>query len=143
MHPIFKIKNGQIQNSGKFLRYLQQLKGDYELKIEELKLQRTVTQNNSLHLYFQQLADALNDAGYSVNTFYKEGIELPFSQLIVKELIWKEFQKLVLGKESTATLTTDEVDKIYRPLRQYLIEHKGIDVPFPSIDNLIDTYENN
>ena len=142
MHPIFQIKNGIIQNSGKFSKYIQQLNGDYELKIEEVKLQRTVTQNRSLYLYFEQLAQALNDAGYSVNTFYKEGIELPFSQLIVKELIWKEFQTKILGKESTATLTTDEVDKIYRPLRQYLIEHKGVDVPFPSIDNLIDTYDN-
>jgi len=142
MHPIFQIKNGEIQNSGKFIKYLRQLKGDYEIKIEEVKFNRTIPQNNSLHLYFQQLADALNDAGYTVEVFFKKGANIPFSQTLVKELLWRNFQKLILDKESTTKLTTDEVDKIYKPLNQWLIETKGVDVPFPSIDNLIDTYDN-
>lgn len=141
MHPIFTLKDGQIKNSGKFLKYLSQLKGEYEIRIEPVKLNRTLPQNNSIHLYCSQLAEALNDAGYTIQTFFKEGVDIPFSQITVKELIWKHFQKNILGKDHTAHLSTDEVDKIYKPLRQYLIESKGVDVPFPSIDSLLDTSE--
>ena len=141
MHPTFKIENGEIKDSGKFLKYVQHLNGEYNLNIEEIKLNRTLSQNNSIHLYCDLVADKLNQSGQTVQTFFKADIPMPFSMIIVKELVWKFFQKRMLEKDHTARLTTDEVTKIYDAMNIHLAEKYGVSVPFPSIDNLR-TYEN-
>lgn len=105
------------------------------------KPQRTTKQNNSLHVYFQILADRLNEAGLTVRQVIehinKSGVEIEWTEKLTKEL-WRGVQKAQLQKSSTTKLTTDEVDKVYKVLDRFLLEEFGLDVPFPSDDGEIE-----
>jgi hypothetical protein len=92
--------------------------------------QRTLTQNSSLHLFCQQLADALNDAGFDFRAFVKEGYPVPFNEMLVKEYLWRPIQKAITGKESTTKPLMNEYGLVYDALNMKLSEH-GIYVPWP------------
>ena len=99
----------------------------------------TRAQQNSLHLYFTQVADALNAAGYSVEqvlTHYK--MELQWTPQIVKELLWKTAQKRMFSKQSTTQLLKqNEIDDIYLAVSRFLGERLHIEnPPFPSLETL-------
>jgi len=81
-----KIENGQaIFDDIEFLKTLKD--GHYQVKIQNMDY-RTNRQNNSLHKLFTITADALNDAGYSVqfvlNYKQNETIEKVFDWLLTK-----------------------------------------------------------
>ena len=108
------------------------LKQNKTLKLTiEARDRRTLTQNSALHLYCEQVAHALNDAGLSVNTFFKEGFEVPFSKEIVKENIWKPVQEAVIDKKSTAEANKLEYGEVYDHVNRKLSEY-GIHVEWPS-----------
>jgi hypothetical protein len=92
--------------------------------------QRTLTQNASLHLFCDFLADALNDAGFDFRTFVREGYPVPFNEVLVKEYLWRPIQKAITGKDSTTKPETHEYAMIYDSLNLKLAEH-GIYVPWP------------
>ena len=97
--------------------------------------QRTLTQNDSLHLLFEQLATVLNDMGLYVGQVIR--FDAPWDKDRVKELIWREVQKKMTGKKSTTQLTTKEIDEIFEVIHHGFAE-KGIDIPdFPSINTLM------
>ena len=73
--------------------------------------QRTLTQNRALHLYFQLVADTLNDAGLDMRVVLKPEIDIPWSKNTVKEFLWKRIQEIQLRKASTTELTTKEIDR--------------------------------
>ncbi len=100
--------------------------------------QRTQQQNSSLHLFYTQLAEALNDAGLDMRKTLKPSIDIPWDSRTIKEYLWRPIQKAQIGKESTASLSTQDINKIYNTLNRHLGETFGIYVPFPSIDTLLD-----
>ena len=93
--------------------------------------QRTPTQNNALHKYFELVAEALNDAGYDIQKTITHQMDIPWAKESVKELIWRQAQKTYLGKISTTELSTKDIDGIYDIVNRYLSQF-GISVPFPS-----------
>ena len=95
------------------------------------KRKRTLLQNASLHLYFTKLAKALNDAGLDMKKTLKPETDIPWSDYLVKEFLWKGIQKAMTGKESTCDLETDEVSKIYETLSRHLSTKLGVSLPFP------------
>ena len=95
--------------------------------------QRTIPQNNALHLYFSQVAEALNDAGLDVREVIK--VDTPWNRHLVKDILWRSIQRKVVRKESTRDLSKTDIDKIYEILNRALSE-KGIYVPFPSQETL-------
>ena len=102
---------------------------------EKKKKRRSVTQNAALHLYFKHISDELNELGME---FKYEGIkgmvmETPYTEHIVKELVWKPIQLTLFGFESTTKLTTKEIDRIIMIFSRYFGE-QGIEIPFPSIE---------
>mgnify|MGYP001618265824 CR=1 FL=1 len=105
---------------------------------------RTIQQNRSLHLLFRKIAVVLNEAGYDVRKtteVMKEGIELPWSDILVKELLWRFCQKAIYNKHSTTKLKKqEEIDMIYMTLTRFLGERLGIEMPpFPSLEELEET----
>ncbi len=98
------------------------------------KLPRTKKQNDSLHLYFQQVADTLNDAGLDMRKVLKPTVEIPWSKDAVKEHMWQPIQKFLLGKESTTELLRyEDITKVYEVMNRHLAHPKiGIHVPFPN-----------
>lgn len=102
---------------------------------------RTKKQNDSLHLYFENLAQHLNNEGYDVRivlqVMAQKGIDMYWSKEIIKEL-WRAIQKVELGKQSTTELnSTDDIIKIHDILNKFLSENFFINEPFPSIKYLM------
>jgi len=94
---------------------------------------RTNQQSRALHLYFQQVAEALNDAGLEIKEVIPEA-DVPWTKETVKENIWRIIQWTMLLKKSTKELTKEEVGEVYNVVNRYLAQH-GIHIPFPSYDN--------
>ncbi len=57
-------------------------------------------------------------------------MEIPFSPEIVKEHIWKPIQKAITDKDSTADLTTLEIQSTYENVNRAL-SNKGVHIPWP------------
>lgn len=103
---------------------------------EKQEKQRTLQQNKALHLYFQLVADSLNNAGLDMKTALDPEVDIPWTKQSVKEYLWKPIQQIQLQKGSTTELTTKDIDWIYDTLNRYLATH-GIHEPFPSIEEII------
>jgi len=107
-----------------------------EVTIKKPNNSRTSQQNKALHLFFKLVSEALNNAGLDIKATLKSEIDIPWSPELVKELMWKTVQKMVVNKKSTASLTNEELNKIYDVFNQAMA-NKGLHVPFPSIENLM------
>ena len=97
--------------------------------------QRTLSQNNALHLYFELIATEMNLAGYDLRETLPK-VDIPWSKDLVKEAIWKPIQLAWLKKESTIELTKSEVTEVYEIVNRWLSELK-IEVEFPNIEHEI------
>ena len=96
--------------------------------------QRTIQQNKSLYLYFDLLADALNDAGYEMKHVMEiKEVDVPWTKERVKEVLFKSIMEAMTGKRSTTELDTVEISKIYDVLDRHTSEKLGIHVEWPSL----------
>ena len=98
---------------------------------------RTTLQNSALHLWFKQVADILNENGYDMRIFIREGIDVPWNERSFKDYIWRPAQKAVMGERSTTRLKTKDIDRIYDIINKAIGERSGLHIPFPSIETLI------
>lgn len=93
---------------------------------------RTSLQNRALHKGFEQLADALNDAGYNQSKALEAlKLDIPWSKLSVKESLYKPIMEALFQIESTTELSTVELQDVWDVLMVNLGEKLGIYVPFP------------
>ena len=99
--------------------------------------QRTELQNRSLHLYFTQLAEELNNSGYDMKKVLKPSVDIPWNSKSIKEFLFRPIMKIQTGKSSTTELTTKEIDEIYDVINRHIGEKFGIHVEWPSLDSLI------
>lgn len=99
-------------------------------------MKRTNQQNKALHKWCEMLADDLNDAGYSITKVLRSDVEIPWTKVTVKEILFKQIMKAMYKKHSTTELTTKELNKVSEVLVRHLAEKFGIDREFPSIDNI-------
>lgn len=102
---------------------------------------RTDKQNAALHLFFRQVAEALNHEGYDVRVVLQViaegGVDMMWSGELVKELLWRKIQRKYTGKHSTTELdSTGDITEIYDSLNKFLGENFYVHVPFPSIETL-------
>lgn len=100
-------------------------------------MQRTLTQNNSMHLLFEHIAKTLNDAGLDMKKTLKPEVDIPWSKETVKEYIWRPIMKVQLRKDSTTKLTTKEVDEVFNTINKHFGEKFGINFEFPSVESLM------
>lgn len=132
------IKNGKlkIENKKAFADWFSSLEGKkVEITIKRKTDKRSISQNNALHLYFSQLADAFNDAGIDMRKVLKQDAPIPWTGENVKEYLWRPIQKTMLKKESTTQLNKQQdIDKIYDVLNRHLGERFGVHVDFPSLN---------
>ena len=94
---------------------------------------RSGKQNNALHVFCRLVAMELNAKGITFETFFKKGFEVPWTESIVKDNIWKPLQKAITGTEETSGARTTDYPKVYDHLNLKLSEH-GIYVPWPVKD---------
>jgi len=99
--------------------------------------QRSISQNNAIHLFCSNLAKEFNDAGLDMKKVLKPTVDIPWTTQTVKEYIWKGIQNAQLQKKSTTELTTKEVTEIYETINRHLGEKFELHVPFPSIEEIL------
>jgi len=113
------------------IEHLYDTKGYVTLKWKTGKT-RTHKQNNALHVYCRQLAEALNDAGYDMKKTLKHETEIPWTTELVKEYLWKTIQEAVIGTDSTSSAAGEDYDKVHQVLSKHLSEKFNIYIPFPT-----------
>jgi len=105
---------------------------EFDASVVKHKKKRTITQNKAMHKYFTLLANAFNDAGYTVEMILRKPLNISWTDNLVKDILWRQVQQAQLEKKSTTELDTNEVSKIYEEINRYTSEEKGIHIPFPS-----------
>jgi uncharacterized protein YwqG len=98
---------------------------------------RTPAQNRSGHLYFTEIADTLNNAGYDQRLVLTlTAYEVPNTMESVKA-IFRSFGEAMFGKKSTADLTTKEFSEVAEVLNRELSEKLSVELPdYPSMESL-------
>lgn len=75
----------------------------------------------------------MSDAGYhDMRHFMSKEVEIPITDVMFKEFIWRQVQVAMTGKKSTTKLDKADVDKVYQVISRHLATEFGINVPFPS-----------
>jgi hypothetical protein len=92
---------------------------------------RSDRQNNAMHLWFRKIAIELNDAGYCVRHPFSDNFEIPFTEVLVKETLYKPVVKAMYDKNTTTKLTPSELSDAAEALIRWLSENKDVYVPFP------------
>ena len=105
----------------------------------ENPLKRTDKQNNSIHLWFRQIGEVLNDAGFEQKITI--GGDIPWTEWSIKVLFVK-IAKAMYGKKHTADLTTLELTKVSEVLNR-LLGDQGIHIPFPSVESVMEEFKGN
>jgi hypothetical protein len=95
---------------------------------------RTHRQNKALHLYFELLANSLNEAGADMRKVIRQEVDIPWSKDTVKEYLWRPLMEAQLLKKSTKEMDTTDIDVVYDTLNRVIGERTGVHVPFPSIE---------
>jgi len=136
-----KIKDGKIYfENPKLVKWQTQKleQGEVSIEVTKWKKQRSDKQNRALHLWYGQLAKAMNENGFDMRAVIKEDIDLTWSSYSVKESLWRPVQKQLFGKKSTKSLTTEDINAIYDIINKVVGERTGLHVPFPSIETLLE-----
>lgn len=102
---------------------------------------RTLQQNRALHLYYEMIANELNSHGLDMRKALKPEIDIMWTKSSVKEYLWRPIQKAIATKSSTTELTTHEIDLIVHTITKFFAEHHKINVPFPSIEQVMEMME--
>lgn len=132
-----------LKNPINFKKYLLNFEGkQIDVIIKPHRKTRTDKQNRALHLYFTQLAEALNDSGWDMRKLLKKEIDIPWTALTVKNDLWREIQKPLIGVKSTTELKSNEIDKVYDVLNKLIGERTGVFIPFPCIEELEREFNN-
>lgn len=93
---------------------------------------RTQLQNKSGHKYFDMLAKELNEAGHDARHTLKEGIDIPWTKELIKDLLFRPIMKAMFDVESTAELTTKQMSEVYEVLNRHTSQKLGVSVEWPN-----------
>lgn len=92
---------------------------------------RTLQQNKALHKFCSMLADEFGARGLDMKAVLKPEVEIPWTTESVKNHIWRPVQEIMTDIESTADLSTTDVNAIYQVVARHLAEKHGISIAWP------------
>ena len=114
---------------------------DSECKFELKKVlnTRTSQQNRALHLFFTFVSSELNELGleFTYEGLSTKNLTSRYTELIVKEFIWKPIQFSMFNIKSTKKLDTNQMNEIIDVIVSYF-GNKGVILQFPNLEKLID-----
>lgn len=100
-------------------------------------MQRTNQQNKSYWKWLSQLAEGLNDAGYSLNDKVVIRVDVPFTADNLHETVSKLYlSALWPEKSSTTELSAAEMQTLYTYLDKAISERTGVHLEWPSMESL-------
>lgn len=101
--------------------------------------QRTALQNASLHLGCTQIADMLVEHGISLSVAFRN-LDVRPTMHSIKDA-YRSIASAKYGVDSTADLTTAQINEVWLDLVKALEESTGVMIPFPSQESLINYEE--
>lgn len=89
-------------------------------------------------MYLDQVAHELQNQGQTLQDVVAKinKVEIIPTKDNLKEVVWREIQKVVVNKESTIFLTKHEVNQVYEVMSMWLAKNFQIDLPFPHDEDL-------
>lgn len=96
------------------------------LTYELLQGTRSRPQNSALHCCLRRLAQGLNEAGYGIPHPLKPELELPYTLENCKELLLKPIIQAMYSKDSTSSLTKEEMSESMTVLLNRISELTGV-----------------
>jgi hypothetical protein len=96
------------------------------------KADRTWRQNNTLHLLFRRMAEALNDAGFEIPHPFKPDLEIPYSEESVKELLYKPIITMYFKVDRSTDLDTEQLSESMTILVDAVNRNTGVYVHIPT-----------
>jgi len=104
---------------------------EYEIAIKKKNGKRTLTQNGSLHRYFNILSVELNKNGLDAGTVIKVPIE--FDEKITKKYMFHPIMRALYPDiKSSKDLNTKQISIVYEHLNRLTAEKFGVSVQWPS-----------
>lgn len=103
---------------------------------------RSDSQNNSLHLWLDQIAQEAQKQGLTIDKWVRVPTEMFITEGMLKDS-FRATGKAMFKKKSTADLTREEFSMVQKLFDKAVLERLGIDIPFPNLDLLIDQDLNN
>jgi len=103
--------------------------------------QRTTTQNRSLHKYCSKMAESLELAGFDQIKFYdtlKDGFSVKWTMEAFKAFFRSVAHDLYPEVESTAELTTEQIQHVYNIIDRGVSEKTGVRNEWPSKQSMDD-----
>jgi len=97
-----------------------------------VRANRSNKQNNTLHLLLRRMAQDLNDAGFEIPHPFKEGLEIPYTEHSVKELIWIPIIEAMFGVRSSTELDPAQFSEAMTTLVDAVNRNTGVYVPIPT-----------
>ena len=104
---------------------------EYGIHVSIKDGQRTLKQNSSLHQFYGDLANDLNNSGLDMRVVLKPSVPIEWDKTSVKKKLWKPIQEALEKGESTTDLTRVGVSEVYQTLAKHMAEKFGITTPFP------------
>jgi len=98
---------------------------------------RTNRQNRMIHLWFQHVAEALNESGNDMQVVLSKRMDIWWTASSVKECLFKVLAFHMFNKKSSTELNTKELAAVTDMLRDVLARDYGVDVDVPSIESLM------
>ncbi len=96
-----------------------------------------VSFKKGLRIYFDIIAEALNDAGHDMRVILKpKAVQVWWDKDLIKNFLWRPVQKKQVHKISTKELLTWEIDEVYDTVNRHLGKHIDT-VMFPSVEEII------
>ncbi len=108
--------------------------GEHIIKISKRKKHRTLTQNASLHVYCEIVSEKMRDAGITCRGLFDKmstDFDLDATPEIIKD-IFRKVGKKQFNKDSTADLTTVEIQETYLAVDKGFAQLFGVTTPWPS-----------
>ena len=99
---------------------------------------RTLIQNNSLHKWCEQIAEAYNEKGMTIEQVIKNfKMELFWTKESVKEIIIRTAIQRMFGKHSTTQLlkTSGEIEKLVDVVTKFNAQMEVEYIPWPSVES--------
>ena len=107
--------------------------GAVEIEIVPAANKITVKQRGSIHVWFRECAEIMNDAALDVRTVLAEECAIPWTEHSWKEQVYKVMLNAMQGKASTNDMNTLEPSEVCDVLARHFGQKFGVVLPaYPS-----------
>jgi hypothetical protein len=90
---------------------------------------RTSAQNNSLHKWLRDCANALNDAGLDMRVVLDKSADMPWTETALKERVWRPVQEAMTGHHSSADVNKPDYPAISEAIHRHIASRCGFALP--------------